>query len=711
MLTFAYYLLKVIICSGILYGYYLLGLRNKIFHRWNRFYLLAAIVLSLAAPLIKINIWQNADGPKTQVVQLLQVVNSSDEIVFEYSKGKGNYQIDASNLSFFIYIAVSVLLLTFLIRTFIKINKLKKKYRQIVVEGINFINTNANGTPFSFFNNIFWNDKIDINTSTGKQIFQHEVAHVQEKHSYDKVFMNIVLIFFWCNPFFWLIRKELNIIHEFIADQKALKDSDTEAFAAMILQATYPQQQFSITNNFFYSPLKRRLFMLTKNKNPKISYASRLLVLPLAAFVFFAFTLKMKTISSVNPYAGKKIIVVIDAGHGGDDNGVVVDNIKEKDLTLSIAKEIKEMNKNENINIILSREQDVSLNVKDRIKFADENKADLFISIHIDGEPNKNTNSGLTIFIPKNDNLYLKDSKILGSDIIESFKNNYQLQIANDLKQRDEGIWVLKANQCPSVLVEAGFLSTAKDVDFLIKPENQQTIARNILDGIEKYAQKTTSIKSEASTNTIERDTIQNNPVYANIKQADSTSAIYIINGQIQDKEKLKGKIIETKGGARMYGPNNKEAIELYGEVAKNGVMVFTDAVITDKLPVLKTDTIPKYDKIFTQVENEAQFSGGQQAWLRYIQTIIQKNADLLLKDNNQGTCLLQFIVDVKGNVSDVKAITMLNSKLAEVAINAIKKGPKWIPAIQNGHMVTSYKKQLITFKIADNIVDNKEPK
>src|SRR5450759_4607028 len=244
MLTFAYYLLKIIICSGILYGYYLIALRDKVFHKWNRFYLLVAVVLSLLAPLIKINVWQESNAPKTQVVQFLQVVSTGDEFVYEYTKDKGNFQINASNLSFFIYIIVSGLLLAFLIQTLLKINRLKRNNKQTMVEGVNFINTNAKGTPFSFFNNIFWNDKIDINTATGKQIFQHEVAHVQEKHSYDKVFINIILIFFWINHFFWLIRKELNIIHEFIADKKALEDSDTAAFAAMILQATYPQQQF-----------------------------------------------------------------------------------------------------------------------------------------------------------------------------------------------------------------------------------------------------------------------------------------------------------------------------------------------------------------------------------------------------------------------------------------------------------------------------------
>ncbi|MEJ7675117.1 MAG: M56 family metallopeptidase [Chitinophagaceae bacterium] len=139
------------------------------------------------------------------------------------------------------------------------------------------------------------NDKIDINSATGKQIFKHEVAHVQEKHSYDKIFINIVLIFFWCNPFFWLIRKELNIIHEFIADKKALDDSDTAAFAAMILQATYPLQQFTITNNFFYSPLKRRLAHVNKKQKSEINYASRLAGLASCSFGIFSFYFKSET--------------------------------------------------------------------------------------------------------------------------------------------------------------------------------------------------------------------------------------------------------------------------------------------------------------------------------------------------------------------------------------------------------------------------------
>jgi hypothetical protein len=219
---------------------------------------------------------------------------------------------------------------------------------------------------------------------------------------------------------------------------------------------------------------------------------------------------------------------------------------------------------------------------------------------------------------------------------------------------------------------------------------------------------KNTTI-NDGKPNEIKTDALPNSPIYTKKKPTDS-NYIIIINGKIQDKEKLKGKTIETKGDARVYGPDNKEAIKLCGEAAKNGVMVFTDAVLTDKLPVTKADTVPKFDRIFTKVENEAQFPGGQPAWIKYIQAVIQQNADLLIKDKNQGTCLVEFIVDVNGNVSDVKATTMEKTKLAQVGIQAIKEGPKWKPAIQNGHLVTSYKKQAITFKLIDNKMNFSEP-
>jgi N-acetylmuramoyl-L-alanine amidase len=114
----------------------------------------------------------------------------------------------------------------------------------------------------------------------------------------------------------------------------------------------------------------------------------------------------------------------------------------------------------------------------------------VFISIHVNAEENKNEHSGLSVLIPKNDNPYLKQSQLLGSALVQSFESNYQLPVAAELQQQEEGVWVLKANECPSVLVEAGYITTQKDLDYLLNPDNQKKIAADILNGIENMLNK-----------------------------------------------------------------------------------------------------------------------------------------------------------------------------------------------------------------------------
>ncbi len=103
-------------------------------------------------------------------------------------------------------------------------------------------------------------------------------------------------------------------------------------------------------------------------------------------------------------------------------------------------------------------------------------------------------------------------------------------------------------------------------------------------------------------------------------------------------------------------------------------------------------------DKVFTKVEIEAQFPGGAAAWTRYVTRAIQSQIDEFT-DADYGTCVVRFIVDKTGTVSDVQATTMKGTKLAEIAVNAIRKGPKWTPAQQNGRFVNAYRLQPVTLQ------------
>ena len=118
------------------------------------------------------------------------------------------------------------------------------------------------------------------------------------------------------------------------------------------------------------------------------------------------------------------------------------------------------------------------------------------------------------------------------------------------------------------------------------------------------------------------------------------------------------------------------------------------------------------YDKIFTKVEIDAEFPGGTNGWTRYVTREIERNIDELQDDGRSGTVVVLFIVDNEGGVSEVRALPCgeagvgnclpPNSKLAEIAVNAIRKGPKWKPAVQNGRKVKAYRRQPVTFQLAE---------
>lgn len=766
MITLAWYLLKVIICSSVLCGYYFLALRNKAFHRWNRFYLLSAIAISLLAPVIKINIFQN-NNDKGTAVQWLQTISYGDEAVIEYSKNS-SFQLNTENLAENLYLSISMIFLFIFLASLFKIKRLRQKYPQTKIDDIRFVNTHAQGTPFSFFKSIFWNDAIDLHSKSGQQIFNHEVAHIKEKHSYDKIFMNLVLIVFWIDPFFWLIRKELYMIHEFIADKEAMEDNDINAFAEMILQTVYPGQNFSITNKFFYSPLKRRIMMLTKNKNPKVNYLSRLLVLPLAAIVFFAFTLKIHSADPINFYDGKTINVVIDAGHGGVDKGATADGWNEKDITLSLAKKIAALNKNNRINVLLTRDNDQTISVQDRVLFAKEKKADLFISLHLNLSTNEQIN-GFSVLIDKNNSV---QNQLLASALISELKDAYKT--ADQIGTRsNNGILVLDKNICPSVIVELGNLNNASDLRFVSNSTDQDKIAKNILNAINNYATSENAVKPASFLNS-PASSLQAKDTVPDISSTSKAKALYVLNGKIitskeaqninrqniqsisvlkEDRaisaygEKGKNGVIEittkdknanvlahnlnkkntlnilnnslilldgkeiTDDQMKNIPPNTIKSISVlkgkigelkYGQKGKNGVVeIHTKPSDVRLITGNQKDTIP--DKVFTKVETEASFPGGQQAWIKYITGKIQASIDTFTKAD-YGTCVVRFIVNTDGTVSDVQATTMKGTQLAAISINAIKDGPKWIPASQNGHTVAAYRLQPVTLTNPDEI-------
>jgi len=271
--TLLIYVLKSILISGIFLGYYLVALRNKSFHSYNRFYLLLSMAGSLVIPLLNFS-WftiEKKDIPVSSIELNFIATPIADHTATTFSW---------LDVAFYLAIGISVFLIAFFAINIFKVYQLKRRSAILKMDGIDFIYTNLDNAPFSFLNNLFWKESISMDEEYGKKIFKHELTHIQQKHTLDIIFCQVINAVFWMNPFNWLIQKELKAIHEFIADKEAVGNNNVEDFVKLLLQVHYGKHFLSPTHAFYYSSIKRRLIMLTTTNKTTWGLLRKLLVLP-----------------------------------------------------------------------------------------------------------------------------------------------------------------------------------------------------------------------------------------------------------------------------------------------------------------------------------------------------------------------------------------------------------------------------------------------
>lgn len=624
-------LLQIVLVSGILYSYYHFFLRNKRFHQYNRFFLLAVIAFSILIPFLNIPVYfteQEADS--YFVLRTLNIVPASGPgeeftgaIILPEESRSFNYYM----LLYYAYIGLSVL---FLARIIVSLIRIRRLYRNNPVEKISgadgdtiyFINTVEPGTPFSFFKWMFWNREIELQSDRGEQIFRHEMFHIRQKHSWDIIFAEIATIIFWINPFFHIIKKEIKAIHEFLADKYAANENGKWNYAELLLmQALHTNH--SLVNPFFHNQIKRRIAMITSSNKPGHQYLRKILVLPLLALVaaLFAFTYKASRNDDDNTpkVEGAKLTLVVDAGHGGMDAGALSRDGKshESELMLQLAKKIEQLSSSYNINVVLTREEDQlpgnAGNIKDglmkRVQISKENKADVFISLHLNAQQPKAKNvlTGFEAYIAKQTNG--TNSSALASTVLRHLAAMYATN--ETVKVRSNDIYVLEHNHAPSLVLECGSITNTADLAFISKDANQEQVAKTILEAITAWANTDRKAKpaplpviaDKVFTDTprvkpflnvlvnriiVKKDEKDEEKVDAGENISMIPDRLLIINGKKytqQDALKFKGSTI--KADEMIITPaNDKKAIEQYGELAANGVIEFKDANIIKATPV-----------------------------------------------------------------------------------------------------------------------------
>lgn len=280
---FFIYSIKVAICLAAFYLFYKLLLSRDTFHAFNRATLLLLMLLSLVLPFVNISVDESTvayDG-MVQIEQLLAM-----GVVDDGPAPSGPTLIQ---VLFAIYIIGVALFLVGEIYSLVRLHRLiSGKYSVTTADGIKIVVIDDDVAPFSWFNNIVIS-RSDYESGRS-EILIHEKAHIARRHSLDIMLCNMLLIFQWFNPAAWLLRRELQNIHEYEADEAVIQSgADASEYQLLLIRKAVGERLFSMANNLNHNSLKKRITMMLIKKSNPWNRAKILLTVPVAAVAVVAF--------------------------------------------------------------------------------------------------------------------------------------------------------------------------------------------------------------------------------------------------------------------------------------------------------------------------------------------------------------------------------------------------------------------------------------
>ena len=626
------YLFQTILISGLFVGYYWIALRNKKFHYYNRFYLLSASVISLIAPLLNFD-WFSIEEPV--------LYGSSEVLQFVLPKATSSSTNEFEWMDFILigsFLITMVLLIILGIQIF-RIQILKRKSEVTAMDGFDFINTKEENAPFSFLNNLFWKETISLQDEGGQQIFKHEITHIQQKHTWDRIYCQVIASICWMNPMNWIIQKELMTIHEFIADEEAVGNENVEIFAKMLLQTHYGNHFLNPTHQFFYSSIKRRIIMLTTSKHIKYSYVRRLMVLPILVIAVGLVSIKVNATERIaNRMASIKTIVF---------------QVKTDTANPSEKLKLKSI---------------IDTSIVDTGNIKAEMKQELII---IDGQPVKweqmkdlkpNDINAINILKGEKASIYGAAAGSNGVILIQTKfaadqpNSTIPAPLSPPLPPSPAPVEVVPVVGTKNAIVNNG----GKNPLYVI---NGVPLKKGMINPVENI-----------NPNDIERIEILKN---------NSSVSLY-------GKEGEDGVVfITTKSATR------PAAISAIKTGYKLDELKFVDKYNPAVMSVVN------YQKNITRIKLP-QFPGGEEALAKYLdQNLNHKLPQERGGPEGKYTVVLSFLVEEDGTVSNVQARTNPGYGTAEEAIRVIKNGPNWIPAERNGKKGNYLKRMSIEFMVS----------
>jgi len=306
--AFFIYILKSSVCLVLFYLFFRVLLSKETFHRFNRVALLGVLFLSLLIPFIEVTTNHQVEVQQTMLtIEQVLLMAEMEPATVDATGGVAVHEVASLSwieILLLVYLAGIIFFacrnLYSLIRLFRLIHSGK---REKLENGTTLVVHEQEIAPFSWMKYIVISRK-DLEEN-GREILIHEAAHIRHRHSIDLLVADICIFFQWFNPGAWLLKQELQNIHEYEADETVINEGvNAKEYQLLLIKKAVGTRLYSMANSFNHSKLKKRITMMLKEKSNPWARLKYLYVLPLAAIAVTAFARpeiseKMEEISAV----------------------------------------------------------------------------------------------------------------------------------------------------------------------------------------------------------------------------------------------------------------------------------------------------------------------------------------------------------------------------------------------------------------------------
>ena len=336
--VFFIYILKSSVCLVLFYLFFRLLLSKETFHRFNRMALLGVLFFSLLIPCIEVTTRHQVEVQQA-MLSIEQLLLMAELEATPVEAGAVQETVASwIQIVLLVYLAGILFLACRSIYSLISLFRLIHSGKQEKLEkGVTLVVHHHEIAPFSWMKYIVISQK-DLEEN-GREILIHEMAHIHHRHSIDLLLADICIFFQWFNPGAWLLKQELQNIHEYEADETVINEGvNAKEYQLLLIKKAVGTRLYSMANSFNHSKLKKRITMMLKEKSNPWARLKYLYVLPLAAIAVTAFARpeiseKMEEISAVKVNDLAEIVqekVLQDTVKVSKDDAVVVSGVKSK---------------------------------------------------------------------------------------------------------------------------------------------------------------------------------------------------------------------------------------------------------------------------------------------------------------------------------------------------------------------------------------------